>query len=84
MSMGKNNTQLGGIHTLVINPCACAARFAARVTGVVVCVCQSVHLTLHAINRSTNNTTYSVLGIGGKMCRVFSEIAAFESYSVKT
>ena len=42
---------------------------AARVTVVVVCVCLSVsqsvtrHLTSRAINRSTNNATYSVLGI---------------------
>ena len=58
---------------------------AARVTVVVVCVCQSVtrHLTSRAINRSTNNSTYSASGIGRKIGGVFSETVAFGSYSVK-
>ena len=53
---------------------------------VCVCVCLSVtqHLTSRAMNRSTNNTTYSASGIGRNICRVFSETAAFESYGVKT
>ena len=48
-------------------------------------VSQSVtrHLTSRAMNRSTNNTTYSASGIGRKICGVFSETAAFRSYGVK-
>ena len=48
---------------------ACAA--------VVVSVCP-------AMNRSTNNTTYSASGIGRSVCRIFSDTTAFESYGVKT
>ena len=61
---------------------------AARVMVVVVCVSvgQSVprHLSPRAINCSTNNTTYSASDKGRKICRIFSETAAFGSYGVKT
>ena len=61
---------------------------AARVTVVHV-VCESLsqsvprHLTSGAINRYTNNTTYSASGIGRIKGGVFSETAAFEIYGVK-
>ena len=64
---------------IINSQCACAA----RVTVVVVCVCLSLHSTSQAINRSTNNTTYSASDKGRKLCRLFSETAAFESYGVK-
>ena len=41
------------------------------------------YLTPRTINHSTNNTTYSVSDKGRKICRVFIETAAFESYGVK-
>ena len=41
------------------------------------------HLTLRAINRSTNDTTYSASDKGRKVRGVFSETAAFGSYGVK-
>ena len=67
-------------HVFIINPrCPCAA----RVTVVVVCVCLSVHYSTSHFNCSTNNTTYSASGIGRKICRVFSETAAFGSYGMK-
>ena len=68
----------GGRRAALINPrCACTA----RVTVVVVCVC---HLTSRAINPSTNNPSIQrQIYKGGKICRVFSETAAFESYGVK-
>ena len=56
---------------------------------VVGCACLSVsqsvtrHLTSRAINRSTINTMYSASDKGPKICRMFSETAAFESYGVK-
>ena len=41
------------------------------------------NLTSPAINRSTNNTTYSTSNKGQNMCRVFSETAVFGSYCMK-
>ena len=66
--MNVSKGVLGQIYSLIptqdklINPLhACAA----RVTIVVVCVCLSAsYLSSRAINRSTNDTTYSSSGIG--------------------
>ena len=64
--------------SIIINP---RRTCAARVIVVVVRVCQSVllarHLTSRAINRSTNNTMHSALGIGRKICRVFFEATVY-------
>ena len=43
----------------------------------------SLAVSARAINRSTNNTTYSASDKGRKICGVFSETAAFGSYGVK-
>ena len=56
---------------------------AARVTVVVLCVCQSVksHLTSGATVRPENAVTYSARDEGQKICGVFSETAPLQRSS---
>ena len=64
---------LGHSYRKTINPWrACAA----RVTVVVVCVCRQ-SFTEHLTSRAMNRLQTVPPGIGKKVCRVFSETAAF-------